>query len=951
MHYAQAARRTALLEELGLLNSETDAAWDRLTRIASRVTGCPIALVTFVGPDRQWIPSHFGWNRDSTSLLEAFCVEALSSPGLLEIHDVSCDDRFRNNPLTQGPEAIRFYAGFPVLFDGIALGTVCVLDYQPAALDAAGRSVLADLAGMVSDRLQLQREKARSAMAEYRSARLADELSALSSKLARAQRIAKIGSWEVDTLTGESFFSNELYEVIGRDPSLGPINVRDFALFVDPQDRARFKSMSRRIAEAGTPVDDEFRITTVDGEHRWLHGVSEAVFDEHGTVSRVLGTLQDVTERKTSERAIRRTDLRYRSLWETTTDVVVILDESNRIQFANPAVSVVFGHVPETLIGLDIGVLQPERLRPSHRRGFERFLATGQRLLDWRGVEAIGLHADGTEFEIEISFNEVRDDDGRVFAAFMRDVRVRKQEQRALQASETRFRSLTALSSDWYWEQDCQSRLTSISGGLHGQTNFTLANILGKTPWEAAGSAMSDEDWLPHKEVLSRRASYRDLEIRHLLDDGTLRVMSISGEPMFDTEGLFVGYRGVGRDVTERVSALVARQTLEEQLRESQKMEALGVLAGGVAHDFNNIVAAILGNVHLASTAVSREAAADNLAQVRKAALRGRGLISQILAFARRRSTELRKQQLLPILSDSISLLRAALPAGVAIVNDLETEPLIANVDVVQIEQVLMNLGTNAWHAVAGKAGVIEISLHRLVLNEDEALSAGVSQGSFARIRVRDNGLGMTAEVRSRIFEPFFTTKPVGEGTGLGLAVVHGIVAAHGGVIKVDSLPGQGSTFDILLPAHSDSGMESSAKSPTEDALGQGEHVLYVDDDEVMVLMVEALLSRLGYRTTCLQRPGEAISALKANPAAFDVVVTDLNMPDLSGVELADAIRKIRSDLPVVISSGNLIPGITLAARRVGVRAVMRKQYTLEEIGQLLRVVLSGGEKFYNDDP
>jgi CheY-like chemotaxis protein len=267
--------------------------------------------------------------------------------------------------------------------------------------------------------------------------------------------------------------------------------------------------------------------------------------------------------------------------------------------------------------------------------------------------------------------------------------------------------------------------------------------------------------------------------------------------------------------------------------------------------------------------------------------------------------------------------------------------------DATQVEQVLMNLCTNAWHSLAGRPGRIAVTLAGVDLDAGAArqLGAGLTPGAYARMTVEDTGRGMDAETRARIFEPFFTTKPVGEGTGLGLAVAHGIIAAHGGVIRVQSAQGQGSTFEIYLP-RSASTARSEPPVPLPVAhRGRGENVLYIDDDDVMVVMVQRLLERLGYVVTCLHDPAQAIEMVRVAPHAFDVVVSDLNMPELSGLDVARALQRIRADLPVIISSGNLPDQLQNEARQAGVRALVHKQYTLEELGAVIHWVLAGGQR------
>ena len=397
-----------------------------------------------------------------------------------------------------------------------------------------------------------------------------------------------------------------------------------------------------------------------------------------------------------------------------------------------------------------------------------------------------------------------------------------------------------------------------------------------------------------------------------------------------------------GTDITEHRRADGVRQQLEAQLRETHKMQAIGTLAGGIAHDFNNILGAILGNLVLAQQDLAHDpAVSDRLEQIRKAASRARSLVQQILAFSRGQPHELVLQPLQPVLDETLALLRTTLPASVALVVRVSRDALWVNADATQIQQVVMNLCTNAWHALPDSRGRIEVGLERIAAPPGPPRAEAAAQTEWAHLWVRDDGCGMDDETRARIFEPFFTTRALAEGTGLGLSVVHGIVAEHGGLITVDSAPGKGSTFHVSLPVAS--AVDAPPLAPAEAAArpqGAGQHVLYVDDDDMMVTMVQALLQRNGYRITACLDAASAIAALRAQPAQFDVVVTDYNMPRGSGLEVAQAARALRPGLPVVISSGYLSEELRAAAAVAGVQHLMQKEHTVELLADVLRETL-----------
>jgi CheY-like chemotaxis protein len=374
-------------------------------------------------------------------------------------------------------------------------------------------------------------------------------------------------------------------------------------------------------------------------------------------------------------------------------------------------------------------------------------------------------------------------------------------------------------------------------------------------------------------------------------------------------------------------------------------MEAIGTLAGGIAHDFNNILAAILGNVALTRAHVAQEPVALNgLDQIERAGVRGRSLVQKILAFSRMQPHALVNQPMRPLVEEAVVLLRSTLPSLVELELRLADTPLQVGADATNIQQILMNLCTNAWHAMRGGSGRIAIALNRVELGAEAARALGeIPPGAYAHLSVSDNGSGMTEATRVRVFEPFFTTKRVGEGTGLGLSVVHGIVVAHRGAIAVDSTPGRGSTFHLYFPLAPLPAIDAPDEAAAPEApRGQGEHVMYVDDDPAMLPMIESLLQRAGYRVTALDRPRDALARVRAEPTLFDLIVTDFNMPEMTGLDLAKELARIVPGLPVVISSGYLSDEMRAAAVRAGVRGVLQKEYSLEQLAALVHTVLAG---------
>ena len=392
------------------------------------------------------------------------------------------------------------------------------------------------------------------------------------------------------------------------------------------------------------------------------------------------------------------------------------------------------------------------------------------------------------------------------------------------------------------------------------------------------------------------------------------------------------------QDITERKRLEAANTLLEAQIRQAQKLEAIGQLAGGIAHDFNNILAIILGTAELAvaDTDPSHPARAS-LDEITQASNRAKDLVQQILTFSRQQPQNRQVISLEPVITEAAKFLRSTLPSGVEVVLALAASvpPVLA--DATQIHQVVFNLCTNAWHALEEQPGRIGIQLQPVTLDAAGAgRIAGLRPGRFACLTVSDTGKGMDAATLEHIFNPFFTTKAPGKGTGLGLSVVQGIVAAHDGAITVVSQPGQGSTFQVYFPA-ADVGTADSAVPPGGLApQGQGQHVLFLDDEAALVRLTTRMLEWLGYRVTGFTRAAAAVEAFRANPGQFDVVITDLNMPGTSGLVVARELLTLRPDLPVLLCSGHVTEQMQAEAHSTGIRHVLHKPTTMEDFSATL---------------
>ncbi len=425
-------------------------------------------------------------------------------------------------------------------------------------------------------------------------------------------------------------------------------------------------------------------------------------------------------------------------------------------------------------------------------------------------------------------------------------------------------------------------------------------------------------------------------ELYGLRKDGTEVAVEIGLTPVATEEGLFVLASIV--DIGARKQAEEERRRLEEDLRQAQKLEAVGTLAGGIAHDFNNILFAIMGYAEMAAKAKSRRHAAADLDELVKAAARGRDLIDRILAFSRKGPEERRPLELGVAVAEAVKLLRVTLPASIEVRERIAADapPILG--DATSVHQILMNLATNAAHAMPS-GGVLEVSVEPRYLTDSAVRShPALHEGPYAVLAVRDSGAGMDRDTMARVFEPFFTTKGKGRGTGLGLSIVHTIVRRHEGAIELQSQPGEGTTVTCFFPALA--APPEDLATVEEAPVGNGERVLLVEDEPSLVDLNARRLESLGYRVTPQRDAVRALAAFRRRPGDYDLVVSDHLMPRLLGIDLAREVHDIRPDVPIVLLTGYVEHLPDEAVRAAGVRRLVKKPVTLRELGSALRDVL-----------
>ena len=514
----------------------------------------------------------------------------------------------------------------------------------------------------------------------------------------------------------------------------------------------------------------------------------------------------------------------------------------------------------------------------------------------------------------------------------------RKQAEEALRESEERYRTLFEDSRDAVYITTREGKLINANQSaldLFGYSREELTSV------NALQLYLHPSDASKFQKEIKEKGFVRDYEVAFRKKDGTEIDCLLTTTLQRADGGGILAYQGIVRDITKRKQAEEEHRKLEVQLEQAQRMEAIGTLAGGIAHDFNNILSAIIGYTELVREDVPEGTKAHaNLQEVFKAGIRAKDLVGQIRAFSRQREHEQKPVRISGIIKEALGLLRPSLPTTIEIRQNIQTKSDTVLSDPSQIHQVLMNLCTNASHAMREKGGILELSIEEVDLDtHDVASYPGLTTGAYVRLSVSDTGHGMNRRVMKRIFDPYFTTKEKGVGTGLGLAVVDGIVKTHGGAITAYSEPEKGATFHVYLPRieHPEAAVEAEGIEPFPTG---HERILFVDDEKVLVDIGKQMLERLGYQVTPRTSSTEALEAFRAQPEKFDLVITDQTMPNMTGETLAKELTQIRPDIPVILCTGySEIP----SERKLGasaVRDVVRKPIIVREMANSIRRVL-----------
>ncbi len=706
-----------------------------------------------------------------------------------------------------------------------------------------------------------------------------------------------------------------------------------------PEEFARFfRDNDQRMLGLGEPRRNEEWVSYPDGRKVYLETVKTPYRDQNGKLLGLIGISRDITERIKTEEDLRKNHSLLNAVVEGTSDAIFIKNLKGEYIYANRSTVETFGKksADEVLGKTDADLfptLSVEVIKNADSKVLvEEETVIAEEVLETAQGKTVWL-TNKTPFYSEI---------GKMagLIGISRNITEQRDAARAIREGEQFLSDVFDSIQDGISVLDTDYTILTVNHTME-QMYPEMAPLAGRKCYEAYHGKSSPCKVCPTRLAISSD-SLESVEVPFVQNGEQKGELEIFAYPMHDMTGEISGVVEYVRDISLRKTAAAERTQLEDQLRQLQKMEAIGTLAGGIAHDFNNILVPIIAYTEMVAEKLPAESQEkSDLAQVLNAGKRARELVKQILTFSREREGALQPLNVVPVVKESLKLLKASLPSNISIRQDIADSVLIIEADPTQLHQVVMNICTNAYHAMAETGGTLHVSLLKIDEQGTDLVAKGtLLSGPCLKMTIADTGSGIPPENMERIFEPYFSTKKKEEGTGLGLSVVHGIIKNCGGEITVDSTLGEGTAFNVFFPLVllGDSGED---KPQAEQQLPGGkEHILLVDDEEFVVRSLERVLTLLGYKVTGQKDGKDALELFQKNPGEFDLVITDQAMPCMTGDQLATELIKIRLDIPIILCTGFSSMIDEERAQKIGIQAFLLKPVLRTKLAETVRQLL-----------
>ena len=685
----------------------------------------------------------------------------------------------------------------------------------------------------------------------------------------------------------------------------------------------------------------EYHVRRKDTGQQWIGSYNFApIRNREGKIVGAVTTARDITHHNKVEAALKESEERFRKFFEQHSAVMMILEpETGKIIDVNHAAVEYYGLSREQLKHMNIMEINTDKPKDSLKR------LEGWRNTDRRTFTVTHRKANGSICDIEVFGQKIRVKDRWLAYLILHDITERKQFQQALIDSNERMNMILNATNAGIWDTDTttlESHWSNEIWRLYG-----LESCSCKPSFENWINTIVPEDRAMVKQAVAEavnNATEYNCSWRVRSSDGTIHWLMSKGNPIRYADGKVVKYAGITLDITERKREEEEIKHLEARIQRSERLETIGTLAGGIAHDFNNILTPILGYAEMGMLSVPEEEELHQyFREIKLAAERAQNLVYQILTFSKAQESEPSVVSMHSIIDEALKLMRPSIPSTISIEQYIDSSCRNILADPSKIHQVIVNLCTNAYQAMENSGGILTIELKEVVPDSKLLkMFSELHELPYARLTITDTGYGMDKMTMDRIFEPFFTTKHVNKGTGLGLSVVHGIITNYNGIINVESQKGKGSSFQIFLPVI-DKNINGKEKKKVVMS-GKG-RLLIVDDEEAILKMITKMLTKVGYRIDALNSPSQALELFRQSPGEFDLLITDLTMPEMTGLKLASAIQSCRPELPIIVMTGygNEIERAS-DLEKYGIHRLL-KPVKVENLISLINEVLSGNRE------
>jgi PAS domain S-box-containing protein len=678
---------------------------------------------------------------------------------------------------------------------------------------------------------------------------------------------------------------------------------------------------------------------------KWLHFTSAAIRDSRGNLVGAVTTLEDITDIKQAEDALEESRQQLGDIIDFLPDATLVIDEERRVIAWNRAMEEMTGIKAADILGKG----NYEYALPFY--GERRPILIDLVLARHEEIETKNAKVDksttllsgeiyvpalmGTEAYLLGKASALRDSKGNIVGAIesIRDITERRRVEDALAQAEEKYRSIFENAITGIYQSTLDGRILNANQAFSRMLGYESPQELSNTIKDLSGQLyVHPERRSELLRLVEKEGMLREFEVQFFRKDRSIAWVALNLRAVRDSNSKIAYLEGTAQDIT-------VRKALESRLLQTQKMEAVGTLAGGVAHDFNNILTAISGYSEMVKRRLQNGEISGYIERVLQACDRAKNLVGQILTFSRGMEHQIRPVDIRPLTAEAVKMLRATLPSTIEIRLEIESEVPAVLADPTHIHQVIVNLCTNAAHAMREKGGLLEVHLEKVEISPDMAVfHSDLTPGRFLRLKVMDTGVGIAPEIVHRIFDPFFTTKQQGEGTGLGLSVVYGIVKESKGTISVHSEPGVGSVFSVYLPAIAE--VIKPVEEPSTSIPGGNERILFVDDEDILIELGRDILEDLGYKVVTCKDSYHALETFRSQQNQFDIVITDMTMPGMTGIDLARELLKIRSDIPIILCTGFSELVTEEKAKEIGIREFMMKPFTTKTIAELINKAL-----------